>query len=99
LDYDSCLKKGTMLGSGGVIVINGTVSVPQLALRTIKFYAHESCGQCAPCREGSIVIKSLLDGIIKGREKKKDIDTIVAMCESIIRLDSVSNGRCLCNAH
>ncbi len=92
MDYDSCLKKGTMLGSGGIIVINDTVSIPELALRTIKFYAHESCGQCTPCREGSIVIKNLVSGIIKGRGKNKDIDTILAICKSVIGLTLCPTG-------
>jgi NADH:ubiquinone oxidoreductase subunit F (NADH-binding) len=50
MDYDSCQAKGTMLGSGGIIVMNETASIPEIALRTIRFYAHESCGQCTPCR-------------------------------------------------
>jgi len=47
MDYDSCLKAGTMLGSGGIMVINDTVSIPELTLRTIGFYAHESRTVCA----------------------------------------------------
>jgi len=84
MDYDACLKAGTMLGSGGIIVMNDTVSIPPIALRTIKFYAHESCGQCTPCREGSVAIESLLEKIIHGYGVRDDIDTVVRLCDTII---------------
>jgi NADH:ubiquinone oxidoreductase subunit F (NADH-binding)/NADH:ubiquinone oxidoreductase subunit E len=84
MDYDSCVTAGTMLGSGGIIVMNDTVSIPRIALRTIEFYAHESCGQCTPCREGSITIESLIKRIIEGCGEKKDIDKILDLCDSII---------------
>ncbi|NUM33540.1 MAG: NADH-quinone oxidoreductase subunit NuoF [Candidatus Brocadiae bacterium] len=84
MDYDACLKAGTMLGSGGIIVINDTVSIPLIALRSIEFYAHESCGQCTPCREGSVAIKSLLKGLIKGYGSKKDIDKILELSNTIM---------------
>jgi NADH:ubiquinone oxidoreductase subunit F (NADH-binding)/NADH:ubiquinone oxidoreductase subunit E len=84
LDFDSCLKAGTMLGSGGIIVMNNTVALPPIALRTIRFYAHESCGQCSPCREGTVVIKRLLAGLISGTGSREDIDTILRLCDTIV---------------
>jgi NADH:ubiquinone oxidoreductase subunit F (NADH-binding) len=89
MDYDSCLKAGTMLGSGGVMVINDSVSIPALALRAMEFYAHESCGQCTPCREGSHVIKELLKKIVRGKGKGDDISLILNLCKNI-------KGRSLC---
>jgi NADH-quinone oxidoreductase F subunit len=83
MDFDSCLGRGTMLGSGGIIVINETTSIPQVALRTIKFYEHESCGQCTPCREGTWLIKELLEGIVAGRGSHADIDRILQLCETV----------------
>lgn len=83
LDYDSCQKAGTSLGSGGIMVINDTVSIPELALRTIEFYHHESCGQCVPCREGTHVIYSKLKDLINGKGKKEDIDLILYLCANI----------------
>ncbi|MFH0799913.1 MAG: NADH-quinone oxidoreductase subunit NuoF [Pseudomonadota bacterium] len=83
LDFDSCLKAGTMLGSGGIIVINDTVSIPDLALRTIKFYAHESCGQCVPCWSGSHAIERLLHGIVHGSGAAANIDLILDLCRTI----------------
>ncbi len=84
LDYDSCIKAETMLGSGGIMVMNESVSIPRVALRSIRFYAHESCGQCTPCREGSLVVKRLLKGIVDGHGKTEDIDTILAICDTVI---------------
>ncbi|MBN1127698.1 MAG: NADH-quinone oxidoreductase subunit NuoF [Chitinispirillaceae bacterium] len=84
MDYDSCAAAGTMLGSGGIIVVNETASIPHIALRAIQFYAHESCGQCTPCREGSAVIVRLLDGIVKGYGTKQDLDTVLSLCDTIM---------------
>jgi NADH:ubiquinone oxidoreductase subunit F (NADH-binding)/NADH:ubiquinone oxidoreductase subunit E len=83
LDYDSCYKAGTALGSGGIMVINNAVSIPDLALRTIGFYRHESCGHCTPCREGSRVIESMLRSIVEGKGSTKDIDIILELCANI----------------
>lgn len=83
LDFDSCAKAGTMLGSGGIIVINDTVSIPELALRTIEFYAHESCGQCVPCREGSNLVKDRLKAIVAGKGKKNDIELILETVKTV----------------
>ena len=89
MDYDGCVKVGTMLGSGGIMAINDTVSIPELALRTIEFYAHESCGQCTPCREGSRAIKQLLRKIMRGQGKRADADLILHLCKNI-------KGRTVC---
>jgi len=83
LDYDSCLSHGTMLGSGGVIVMNDTVTMPWLARRLIDFYAHESCGQCTPCREGSRAIAVLLKKIEAGAGTPADLDQVLRLCGTI----------------
>jgi NADH:ubiquinone oxidoreductase subunit F (NADH-binding)/NADH:ubiquinone oxidoreductase subunit E len=83
LDFDACIKAGTSLGSGGIIVVNDTVSIPELALRTIEFYHHESCGQCVPCREGTHVITSKLHGLVEGKGKMEDIDLVIQLCRTI----------------
>ncbi|MEW6242637.1 MAG: NADH-quinone oxidoreductase subunit NuoF [Chloroflexota bacterium] len=92
LDSDSCQKAGTSLGSGGIIVVNDTVSIPELALRTIEFYHHESCGQCVPCREGSHVIESKLRGLIAGRGKMEDIELVIHLCRTIPGLTICPTG-------
>lgn len=92
LDFDDCVNRGTMLGSGGIMVINDSISIPELAYKTIKFYAHESCGQCVPCREGSFAIKSMLKKILDGKGKKEDIDRILSMCSTIKGLTLCPTG-------
>jgi len=92
LDYDACRKAGTSLGSGGIIVVNDTVSIPELALRTIEFYEHESCGQCVPCREGSHVIASKLRAMVDGRGGTADIDLILQLCRTIPGLTICPTG-------
>ena len=66
LDFDQMAKAGTMLGSGGIVVLDETVSIVEFALRTIKFYQHESCGWCIPCREGTDWIKKTLTRVYEG---------------------------------
>ncbi|MDY0111134.1 MAG: NADH-quinone oxidoreductase subunit NuoF [Candidatus Krumholzibacteria bacterium] len=83
MDYDSCLKAGTMLGSGGIMVMNETTSIPQVALRAIRFYAHESCGQCTPCRQGSRTLAELLETLVAGRGTSADIDLVGELCRTI----------------
>ena len=60
MDFDQVGKAGSMLGSGGVVVIDDRTCIVEFALRTISFYAHESCGWCIPCREGTDWLKKSL---------------------------------------
>jgi len=83
MDYDACARAGTMLGSGGIIVINDTVSIPELAARTIGFYAHESCGQCTPCRDGSALLKRLLRGFLAGEGTRAGLERILELCRTV----------------
>jgi NADH:ubiquinone oxidoreductase subunit F (NADH-binding) len=92
MDYDSCIKAATMLGSGGIIVMNDTVSMPQIALRTIRFYLHESCGQCAPCREGTYRVAEMLAGLLDGHGTNHDIEKTVDICDRIIGLTLCPTG-------
>jgi len=89
MDFDSCQQAGTMLGSAGIIVMNTTVSIPQIALRAVKFYAHESCGQCVPCREGTHGMAQYLDRLVSGSGSKADLNALVHLSKSI-------NGLTLC---
>ena len=83
LDFDSCLKRRTMLGSGGIMVMNQTTSIPRVALRAIRFYAHESCGQCTPCRQGSHTVAELLSRLVAGHGRTEDIDHVLRLCDTI----------------
>ena len=84
LDFDQMAKAGTMLGSGGVVVIDESVCIVEFALRTIKFYQHESCGWCIPCREGTDWIKKTLTRFHAGGGNKKDIDNIQYLAENMM---------------
>ncbi|RME26082.1 MAG: NADH oxidoreductase (quinone) subunit F, partial [Deltaproteobacteria bacterium] len=83
MDFDSLAKAGSMLGSGAIIVMDETTCIPRVAARLAKFYAHESCGQCTPCREGVPWIHMLLDRIEEGRGKPGDIDLVLDVCDNI----------------
>ena len=72
-----------MLGSGGIMVINEEFSIPEIAYRTIKFYAHESCGKCTPCKEGSHTIVKILEKLIKGKAKQEDLDNMMRIITSV----------------
>src|ERR1700689_743246 len=76
MDFDSLAKAGSMLGSGGVVVVDDTQCIVKFALRTMKFYQHESCGWCIPCREGTDWLKKTLIRFHSGGGVKKDIDNM-----------------------
>ena len=84
LDFDQMGKAGTMLGSGGIVVLDETVSIVEFALRTISFYQHESCGWCIPCREGTDWIKKTLARVYAGGGTKKDIDNVQYLADNMM---------------
>ncbi|RPI76142.1 MAG: NADH-quinone oxidoreductase subunit NuoF [Desulfobacteraceae bacterium] len=92
MDYDSCAKHGTGLGSGGIMVINTDFSIPELALRTAQFYAHESCGKCTPCREGSHILVRILKKILAGRGEAADMETLLDICTTVKGLTLCPTG-------
>ena len=83
MDFQELDAAGTMLGSGGIIVFDEDTSIPHIAQKAAKFYAHESCGQCAPCREGTYMIRFLIDRIVKGQGSTRDIKRILRLCRYI----------------
>jgi NADH-quinone oxidoreductase subunit F len=80
MDAESLQGLGSMLGSGGVVVLDDTTCMVRIARNTADFYAHESCGQCTPCREGCDWIAKLMRGIEAGQGTPKDLDTILEIC-------------------
>jgi len=80
---------GSMLGSGSIIVFDDTTSVVELALRTARFYHHESCGKCTPCREGTNWTVKMLERMIRGQATPIDLETVSSVQDNII-------GNCLC---
>lgn len=83
-DFDSMMKVGTMMGSAGVIVIDEDVDIPRFLHRLISFYAHESCGQCTPCREGMPWIRKMLRDLIDGKGDQALIDNIDRVAGNIM---------------
>jgi NADH-quinone oxidoreductase subunit F len=77
MDVDGLRNAGTMAGSAGVIVLDETVSIPEALMVVARFYAHESCGQCTPCRESTGWIYKMTRRIVEGRGRKEDLDTIL----------------------
>jgi NADH:ubiquinone oxidoreductase subunit F (NADH-binding)/NADH:ubiquinone oxidoreductase subunit E len=83
LDYEECREAGTSLGSGALIVMNDTVSIPFIAHRTAAFFSAESCGLCAPCREGMYVVSSLLGTLAQGKGRTEDYLRVLDVCRGI----------------
>ncbi len=79
-DFDACAEAKTMLGSGGIIVFDDTVDMVEVADNVAHFYAHESCGQCTPCREGSDWCMDILDRLMAGHGLPADPDTLLRIC-------------------
>jgi NADH-quinone oxidoreductase subunit F len=77
MDVDGPKSKGSMIGSAGVIVMDDTVSIPEALMVVARFYAHESCGQCTPCRESTGWIYKMSHRIVEGKGRKEDLDTIL----------------------
>jgi NADH-quinone oxidoreductase subunit F len=88
-DFDSLAKAGSMLGSGAIIVIDDSIPIVDVALKTAKFYRHESCGKCSPCREGTNWTVKMLERIENGDATPMDLDIMASVQEQII-------GNCLC---
>ncbi|MFP5261453.1 MAG: NADH-quinone oxidoreductase subunit NuoF [Blastocatellia bacterium] len=81
LDYESLAKAGSMLGSGGMIVFDETVKMPEVLSVIADFYAHESCGQCTPCREGTGWAAKVLRNMVEGKGKKSDINLLLKIAD------------------
>jgi NADH-quinone oxidoreductase subunit F len=88
-DFDAMAKAGSMLGSGSIIVVDDSVPIVEVAKKVAKFYAHESCGKCSPCREGTNWTVKMLERIDTGEATPMDLDIIASVQDQII-------GHCLC---
>jgi NADH-quinone oxidoreductase subunit F len=84
MDFDSMAKLKTMAGSGGVVVLDEDTDIVQLAMRTMKFYQHESCGWCIPCREGTTWLKKILDRFHEGDGRSEDIPLIGELARNML---------------
>jgi NADH-quinone oxidoreductase subunit F len=89
LDYEGCVAQGTMLGSGGMIVLDDSVDMVYQVMRLARFYAHESCAQCTQCREGTAWTVKILQRLLGGQGKPEDLDLLLDLSEQM-------TGRTIC---
>jgi NADH-quinone oxidoreductase subunit F len=87
--FEAMQEAGSMLGSGSIIVVAEGTSIVELALRTARFYHHESCGKCTPCREGTNWTVKMLERMVRGEATPMDLEVIASVQTNII-------GNCLC---
>jgi NADH-quinone oxidoreductase subunit F len=83
LDYEGCVEKGTMLGSGGVIVFDDSADMVYQIMRLARFYAHESCAQCTQCREGTAWTVKIMERILAGQGKPSDLDLLLELSDNM----------------
>ncbi len=86
-DYESMAKNGTMLGSGAMVVFDDTTDFVKAALALVRFFSHESCGQCTPCREGGHWLERMLERILAGEGVSSDVDMLVNVSHQITGLN------------
>jgi NADH-quinone oxidoreductase subunit F len=84
MDYDSVAKAGSMLGSGGMVVMDEDTCMVDMARRIMHFYAHESCGWCIPCREGTTWLRKMLERLHAGYGREQDIDMLSELSKNIL---------------
>ncbi len=89
MDFDEVAKAGSMLGSGGVTIMDDSVCMVWAAVNLLQFFHHESCGKCTPCREGSNWLLRILRRIEHGQGRTADLDLLVTLCGNI-------GGRTVC---
>jgi NADH-quinone oxidoreductase subunit F len=83
VSIDDIAANGSMIGSGAVIVMDDTTNMVAAAHRIVRFFAHESCGQCTPCREGTTWLERILDRILAGRGRPQDLDLLLDISDNI----------------
>jgi NADH-quinone oxidoreductase subunit F len=89
LDITSLAEAGTAIGSAGVIALDDRCCMVAYALRASRFYEHESCGKCTPCRVGTRWLSQILQSIEDGHGTQADLDLLLDVCDRV-------NGKCLC---
>jgi NADH-quinone oxidoreductase subunit F len=89
MDYESVPSLGAQLGSASVIIIDDTVSIDWLLMKTLHFFSHESCGKCTPCREGTYWMRHIIDRIHAGSASWADVELLNEVALQV-------KGKCLC---
>ena len=83
VDYENLQALGSIMGSGGLVIIDDTTSMPEFARFFMDFCVDESCGKCVPCRVGTVQILALLDKLIAGDGEREDIDRLERLCHLV----------------
>jgi bidirectional [NiFe] hydrogenase diaphorase subunit len=83
VDYENLTKLGSIMGSGGLVIIDDSISMPEFARFFMDFCVDESCGKCVPCRVGTIQIRGLLDKILAGEGTETDLAKIENLCRYV----------------
>jgi NADH-quinone oxidoreductase subunit F len=91
-DYESMTKAGSMLGSGAFVVFDDTTDFVKAAYNLVRFFAHESCGQCTPCREGGSWIERVLERLVERRGVPGDYEMLLRVAGSITGLNLCALG-------
>src|SRR5258706_9673933 len=90
MDFDGVAAAKSMLGSAAIVVMDDTTDMPKAVTNISKFFAHESCGQCTPCREGTPWLNKMLKRLIKGEGKRADLDLLLQIA------NQMGNGMTIC---
>jgi bidirectional [NiFe] hydrogenase diaphorase subunit len=80
VDYESLQSLGSIMGSGGMVVIDGAMAMPELARYFMRFCVDESCGKCLPCRAGTVQLAQLLDRFVERRATAADLVQLEQLC-------------------
>jgi bidirectional [NiFe] hydrogenase diaphorase subunit len=83
VDYESLTKLGSIMGSGGLVIIDDSMGMPDFAKYFMEFCMDESCGKCVPCRIGTVQIGKLLDKLIAGDGKPEDLEKLYSLCQVV----------------
>jgi NADH-quinone oxidoreductase subunit F len=83
MDFESLAEVGSMLGTGAVVVIEEGTCMVEVARRLMDFFAHESCGQCTPCRVGTRHLRDVLTRVVQGKGNPDDLDLLETICAGI----------------
>ncbi len=90
MDFDGLAAAKSMFGSAAIIVMDETTDMPKAVTNISKFFAHESCGQCTPCREGTPWLNKALKRIVNGEGKRTDLDLLLSIA------NQMGNGMTIC---
>ncbi|MEB3259925.1 MAG: NuoF family protein [Cyanobacteriota bacterium] len=93
VDYDSLLALGSMMGSGGMVVMGDDTSMPDLARHFMRFSVNESCGKCVPCRAGTVQLLQLLDRVVEHRATFAELERLEELCRMVRRTSLCGLGQ------